>query len=579
MKILSLENHKNGGKNILIPCFLYEVVVDETYRGNNILEEVVAKIIDIEPHYKNDIDRLAEILGLKDSNDIEPLLKLVLSKIENPQTQEVRKEIKQYQIYQERISGEVLGIITQNIDRFIEPSGGNKDKNEIKFERYGELLTTTIVPSNKNIITPAIRQIFKAITMHNRNGDSKISENLDLKVPKHREPILLHCQVVLGENRKFRVTNGFNSAFSLQLENVLRDHCIDLLKTLRGNNYTDEKKESAYRQIYGDLRDEVAYNLQRFDSIEKNKNKHLYLYNAYEQYFTYLVRRNNYSIPTYLNKAESIRENAEQMGFKVDKVGLFSNDEKDNLKSHLARLLHNDDKVLNKFAENNANFLELLSTLHKDRNVALHGGEKEKNHREMDIKELNILKELLESISSINIKKGEEMNSNNGIVLLEKELPDIINTLSDESIEALSKVRVSLEEIRKESILSLDTFGDMTQGLYKVCESVLLKYIQTHKARVKEADIEQIRKMSWLDKVGDHYVENAKNGQNASLGAYIIIYLSINKDEDLSSIKRLLELRAHGNPTIADLQKTSIDELKDLYDNIIDFIAKVVNQT
>lgn len=570
MKILSRENRKNGGKNILIPCYLYEIVVDETYRGNNILEEVVAKIIDIEPHYKNDINKLAEILGLKDSNDIDykPLLKLVLSKIENPQTQEVRKEIKQYQIYQERISGEVLGIITQNIDRFIESSDGN-------FEKNGKKIKAISIKPN-NISPPTLKDIFRAIATHNSSADDfTINENLDLKVPKHREPILLHCQVVLGENLKFSVTNGFNSAFSLQLEGVLENKCGDLLRKLREQNYTDEKKESAYKRIYGDLRDEVIYNLQRF-----NDGKHKYLYNAYEQYFTYLVRKNNYSIPTYLNKAEFIKENAEKMGFKVDRVRLFSNDNKDNLKSHLARLLHNDDKSLSKFVEKDSKFLELLSVLHNDRNMALHGGDKRKNYKAMDIKELTELKELLESIINVNVEKSEETNSNNGIVLLEKELPEnIIKTLSDESLKSLAKTRESIEICGDEKALNLDAFGDITQGLYKVCESVLLKYIQTHKACVKKADIEKIRKIPWLDKVGDHFIEYATKGQNATLGAYAIIYLSINKDEDLPYIKQLLELRAHANPTIADLQKTSTDELIGLYKNIIDFITKVVNHT
>lgn len=579
MKILSLENDKQGSKHVLIPCYLYEIVTSKYYGGNNILEEAVAKIIKIDSSYNNNIEKLAEILGLKNNNDdidCRALLKSVLNRIDNPKKQTLREEVVQYQIYQERISGEVLGIITRDVDRFIESSGGNKNKNEILFER-GERKRARVIypPKPSGISMPTLDQVFKAVAIHNKNNDFKVSENLDLEVPKHKEGIYLHCQIVLDENLKFNITNGFNAAFSLQLEDILSNHCRDLLRNLRADNHIDEKQKNNYKRNYGDLRDEIAYNLQRF----AKENKCQYLYNAYEQYFAYLVQKNDYTIPCYLNDPKFIKDYAEQMGFTIKQTKLFINDNGDNLKSYLAKLLFHNDATLNKFAKK-PEFLNLLSMLHNDRNIALHGGGIKKNNKPMDIKELNILKELLESTSNIYTKKDKETRSDNGIILLEQELPEkIVNRLSDDNIEALVKTYKALEalEVCEDSKeLSLDEFGDITQGLYKVCENVMLQYIQIHKNSIKEMDIEKTRKTEWLSKVREHHIKKARQGENATLGAYAVIYLSINQDEDLSYIKRLLELRAHGNPTIGDIKKTSRDELKKLHKSIIGFITKII---
>ncbi|OCR13742.1 hypothetical protein [Helicobacter pullorum] len=577
MKILSRENHKQGSKHVLIPCYLYEIVTSKCYGGNNILEEAVRKIITIDSSYKNSTEKLAEILGLKNNNDdidYRALLKLVLNKIDNPKTQALREEVVQYQIYQERISGEVLGIITRDVDRFIESSGGNKNKNEILFERGGRNFKARVIypPKPSGISIPTLDQVFKAVAIHNKNNDFKVSENLDLEVPKHKEGIYLHCQIVLDENLKFNITNGFNSAFSLQLGDILSNHCRDLLKSLRADNYIDEKQENNYKRNYGDLRDEIAYNLQRF----AKENKCQYLYNAYEQYFAYLVQKNDYTIPCYLNDPKFIKDYAEQMGFTIKQTKLFINDNGDNLKSYLAKLLFRKDATFSNFAKE-SEFLNLLSMLHNDRNIALHGESIENNNKPMDIKELNILKKLLESISNIYTKKDKETRSDNGIILLEQELPEkIVNRLSDDNIEALAKTYKALEVCEDSKELSLDAFGDITQGLYKVCESVMRQYIQIHKNSIKEEYIEKTRMTEWLSKVGEHHIKKAKQGENATLGAYTVIYLSINQDENLLYIKQLLELRAHANPTVEDIKKTSIDEVKKLHKSIIDFITKII---
>lgn len=574
MKILSLERHIKNGIDILIPCYLYEIVVDETYGGNNILEEAVAKIIKIESHYEKDIEKLAELLGLKNSNDdmdYKALLSLVLNKIQNRQTQEIRQEIKQYQFYQERISGQVLGTITQDVDTFIE---GEKIKNSIVFERNGRKSIEPLTYNNE-IQSPMQKQIFEAVAQHNKNGDFKIRGNLDLKISKNRELIYLHCQIVLDQDRSFYVTNGFNSAWSLQLEDILSKHCSSFLRGLRSKNYVDEIIESSYRQLYGDLRDEVAYNLQRF---AKNLDSE-FLYNGYEQYFKYLVQKNNHNIHPRFNDAENTKEIAKQRGFDVENMGLglFTNDGRDNLKTLLAKLIHNNDPALQILAEKNHHFLVLLSRLHEDRNINMHGGNKKKDYKPMDAMELNILKELLEHVSGINIETKEKTISNNGIILLEWALDEkIINAMSDESVKELAKVYEALKRCEDNQILDLDAFSDITLGLYKVCESMLLKYIQMYKKSIKE-----IRKIDWLSGVKKYHIENAKKGENATLGAYILVYLSINhdiKDTELLYLKRLLELRAHGNPEIDDIKATSFQELEDLKKNIIDFIKEILKK-
>lgn len=572
MKILSREHRIKNSIDVLIPCYLYEIVIDETYGGNNILEEAVSKIIQLEPHYGNDTEKLAELLGLKNSSDdmdYRALLCLILNKIQNQQTQEVKREIKQYQIYQERISGEVLGIVTQDVDTFIE---GEKVKNLIIFERHGRKSIEPLKCDNK-IQPPTQKQIFGAVAQHNKNGDFKIKNNLDLKTQKSREVIYLHCQIVLGQDRSIYVTNGFNSAWSLQLANILSANCYDILKTLRREKHMDEIVKSSYSQVYGDLRDTVAYNLQRFDKTLNGE----YLYNGYEKYFEYLANKNDYTIHSYLNTEKTTKELAEQKGFEVRNIGsgFFTNDGQNNLKTLLANLIHNNDSVLQAFAKKYPSFLELLSKLHKDRNIAMHGNDKKKTHKPMDTKELNILKELLEHISGINTEAEKKTTSNNGIILLEQALDEeTISAMSNDNIRDLAKVYEALEICRGNQVLDLETFSDITQGLYKVCESMLHKYIQIYKDSISET-----RKIEWLSKVKEYHIENAKKGEIATLGAYILVYLSINhdtKDSELSYLKKLLELRGHANPTIDDVRATSIQELGDLQKKVINFIKEIL---
>lgn len=582
MKILSRENEKQNSKSLLIPCYLYEIIVCKTCEGNNILEEAVAKIISIDSYYKNHIEELAKLLGLKDSSDeidYRALLTLVISKLSNSQTQEMRKDIKQYQIYQERISGEVLGIITQDVNSFIEASAVSE--NKINFEKDGKTFKALKIAPNKNIAKPTKEQIFAAIAKYNKNADFKISENLDLEVPQNKEELYLHCHVFLQENRKFSISNGFNSALSPQLERVLEKHCDDVLRNLREGQYTDEKIKNNYKQIYKDLRDVVAHNLSKINlDFEKESNNARDIYNAYEKYFEYLVDKNNYA--SKLIEPQFTKEMAHHIGFKVDKdeipLSFFTSDNKNNLKSHLATLLYNKDETLTQFADKNPYFLMLLSQLHKDRNVSSHGGDKEKNYKAMDKKELGILKELLEVISEINTQKSEITHSNNGIVLLEENLDkNTINALSEDDINDLASVYGALELCENNSALDLASFSKITLGLSKACESVLLKYIQIHQTNIKKKNIQKARKIEWLSKVREFYINSAKKGRNATLGAYTIIYLSMNENEKLDCIRRLLELRKHSNPSIEDLNKTNVEELRSLHKDIINLIIKLIH--
>ena len=159
--------------------------------------------------------------------------------------------------------------------------------------------------------------------------------------------------------------------------------------------------------------------------------------------------------------------------------------------------------------------------------------------------------------------------------MLEQALDEeTISAMSNDNIRDLAKVYEALEICRGNQVLDLETFSDITQGLYKVCESMLHKYIQIYKDSISET-----RKIEWLSKVKEYHIENAKKGEIATLGAYILVYLSINhdtKDSELSYLKKLLELRGHANPTIDDVRATSIQELGDLQKKVINFIKEIL---
>ena len=43
LKILSIKENQSGGDNVLIPCYMYEITMIETYNGSNILESTIAE--------------------------------------------------------------------------------------------------------------------------------------------------------------------------------------------------------------------------------------------------------------------------------------------------------------------------------------------------------------------------------------------------------------------------------------------------------------------------------------------------------------------------------------------------------
>lgn len=578
-KILSIEKNM-GGYDVLIPCYMYEIVTSEAYSGNNILEYTVARLIEVDSKYKN-IDELVEILGIQDreilsKKSFRDLLKLILSKILNKENDanEIKKKAKLYQIYQERYSGSVLKYITDDINKFIISTKENGYKIEFADKK------AYYQRPNNTIKAPIKDDVFKAIQIHNKYAEYKINTNINLQV-ETREEIYLHCKVYLGRDREFNITNGFNGAFSLHLKDIIEKNCDNILRKMRENEYTDEKKKSNYRKKYGDLRDELTYNLKQF----ANNNKASDLYNAFENYFKYKVQKHSYSICKILNNEEDLKKFAKKMGFKIpNNSTLFKNYGKDDLKSHFAILLINEDKDLSEIARLDSNFLYLLTMLHIERNAQLHGGKK--HTEDMDIKELNHLKGILETIVKIKteFQQKESINhaNHNGIVLLEKDLSkDLLDNLSDTNIGNLAAVYDAFDNLNS---LNIESFEAIVNNLYKVCENLLMRWGEIY-IDFKEKDklFTKIKKLQdsqndTLKYVKDEKIQAAIQNKGSSLGAYMLVYIALEKidSKELNSMNRLISLREHANHKVEVLQKTNIKELESIKQDAINFIKKCV---
>lgn len=587
-KILHVEN-KKGGKLILIPCYMYDIVITQTFGGDNALESMITKIIDLDSRYKDE-NELIKLLGIKDKEilkekDFKELLKTILSKISND-NKEVRTEVKMYQIYQERYSGKVLGYISYDLDKFklSNDEGFKADKiMEIKFDDKKALFYAKI---NKDIKkqTPTNEQIFNAVNTHNKYADSKIStKNMEFNIKGNGEEIYLCTQIVLGENIDFNITNGFNAAYSPLLNKIVKENCDDLLKYLREKEYTQGDKDSTnYKQKYGDLRDDVIYYLNAFDNKKEYKASNLY--NAFEKYFEYIVKQNKYNIQNSLNTESNLIKLAKKIGFKIPKsTQLFKNDKRDNLKTYFAKLLINENQILTNIAKQDSNFLYILNDLHIQRNKELHGDKKAK--KTMDIKEINILLDiLLNETKNFHLDEMTKITdySHNGVILLQKDLDkNMRDRLGEQNISDLAKVYLACENLES---LSIEIFSDIVDNLYKVCESLLKEYC-TDKSI--SSDMQEIKSLQQREHLGDalknvseQYINSALKYQGASLGAYMLIYMTKQKADSkyIKSIDRVIQLRGHGNHTINDLQKTNIQELESIKTNAIDFIKEIISQ-
>jgi len=607
----------------------------------NFLEETITKLIEIDPSLKSDEQRLSTMLGFHSKNTSEDrteIVKLVLRRIKDMRLPvydyENDAKVTVLQFYREAYTKEFLPIITKDYNTYSHPEYSKKSdlngaievgfKQNMKSSRLVKAIMIDGFDENvhddKNTLK---RDILRTIYSF-RQADHDIRLGLDnnsmkTNATRETEPVFLHTKLyILRQIDSFTVTNGLTNDFSTQLRKVYELKYPWLITELRqklkydGENISENQVKIPFEnglQRYSDIYYlvlNIEKNFRNLDSditdvrkIKESKHKLIEsIYDTYEKLFE-LLSKDLTGAMVYRDR-KLVNDLAVKIGFMTDfsqGLKVLRAGKRENLQKYLVKSIFGRSPELNKIAYE---YPQLLMNLEKLLN--LRNGVK---HSELDETLQKIEKEGLERFRSdlypilsialhvnrISVQNDEfetgEYDTDNAWIALEKEIPiDIINRLPTEVIDHLTIINFYLGQMDFESN-KYNVVKDVTNLMYSIFEKVI-KEILIVPARDNEADIPTKQEIltglgksvaigKSLTTVGSNMIENAFRKQNASLGAYALVYLYQKQNPDQNEIwflEEVINLRGHGSPTSEEVAKISKEQLEVLRNTAIKYLIK-----
>ena len=285
-------------------------------------------------------------------------------------------------------------------------------------------------------------------------------------------------------------------------------------------------------------------------------------------------------------KASEICKIAKSLNFNCNEsLGIFNVGTAKNLQLLLATILNGHSGIFKKIAINHPNFMINLNQLFIARNTQSHGGDKKEN---VDKKELNellaVFKAMLENTASprdidiiMSKPQEDEHKDNNGYITMENELSDVLSHFSEDDIDDLSE----MYDINEFDEVNVEIYSKIISNLYKVIERNLRKIVKPCLSSTNEINTKNLNLGGSLRSTRERYIKKALRGEEASLGAYMLVYISICENiaqTDVDFIDKLISMREHGTYSIIDINAYLPQDLKDIRKQGIDFIKKILIQ-
>lgn len=583
MKIFSI--NKNNQYGILIPTRMYEIAIETDGYGLNFLEKAIKELLEIKRDMN--IESIKTALGLSSINNIDSLISVIIEKLNmNKDDKQVQSQIKIFQFYQELYGGEVLPFVgTRENEKGNITNSIDGDDNFFEFELQGKRSKAFYKkPKSSKTNPPTPQSIIRAINIHNQNSTLKINMITSLnQIPETSSIIYLHTNISFGKNGRFSIKSPFNDAFSPVLDTIFAKHCKDFISKLRSKNYT--YKDIQIKQdsiVFGNELDDIrSYILSFFNNEDKKETS---LFNAYEKLFERITIKNKLTILNGNIKASEICKIAKSLNFNCNEnLGIFNVGTAKNLQLLLATILNGHSGIFKKIAINHPNFMINLNQLFIARNTQSHGGDKKEN---VDKKELNellaVFKAMLENTASprevdiiMSKPQEDEHKDNNGYITVENELSDVLSHFSEDDLDDLSE----MYDIDEFDEVNVEIYSKIISNLYKVIERNLKKIVKPCLSSINAINTKNLNLGSSLRSTRERYIKKALRGEEASLGAYMLVYISICENiaqTDVDFIDKLISMREHGTYSIVDINACLPQDLKDIRKQGIDFIKKIL---
>ena len=637
MKILSIENYQDTmeysvKKDLLIPCWIYKVSI-ETSRSKqfNFLEETIFELINIDKSLSSEIDKLSSMLGFENKEIIRAVLKrLKDSRFSDIDNDKVETEVNVYIFYQEAYTGELLPIVTTDINSF---SFSEQDK-KFKENIYREILFKQNISSKKNLKSFLVNNfsnrateitkedIIRTIYLHNQNnydGFGKIDyQNFNIDLINTTELIYLHTKLFIPKSSPdtIVITNGFTNDYSTLFREIYDNQHQELISFFRDdlkqssekNTYKVgvpfEKEIKNFPNVLNNIKS-IEQNLEKLKTADKNKIKKFKeyiwtsIYDAIEKSFDEFTK--NDKDTESLKDKKLLHQLSKKVGFifDTDKLPIFNVSKSNNLQKFLAKALLYQKPELYEVALKYPDFLHILSDLFSIRNGFKHS-QKEETLTKIRDKDIQSYVETIYSTISLilkvkqkkiqnNIEDDDDIYFQNSFVDLEKDLSiEVIKKLPQEIKDNLVSVNYYLNELDFESN-KYNIVKETINQLYSSFEYILKNIVTTFYSKKKEMKNkdEIIRKIGennldiTLLSVSPPNILNAQSNKNASLGAYFLIYLYHQKEIDLNMInviQTILSKRKHATPTIEEVAQATKKELLQLKISSFRVIKKIIGE-
>ena len=169
----------------------------------------------------------------------------------------------------------------------------------------------------------------------------------------------------------------------------------------------------------------------------------------------------------------------------------------------------------------------------------------------------------------------DEHKDNNGYITVENELSDVLSHFSEDDLDDLSE----MYDIDEFDEVNVEIYSKIISNLYKVIERNLRKIVKPCLSSIDAINTKNLNLGSSLRSTREKYIKKARRGEEASLGAYMLIYISICENiaqTDVDFIDKLISMREHGTYSIIDINAYLPQDLKDIRKQGIDFIKKIL---
>jgi hypothetical protein len=621
-------------KDLLIPCWIYKVSIETSREKKlNFLEETILELTNLDESLLNDINRLSFLLGFENRDIIHSVLKRLKDLNLSDYDKDIGdSKVNVYIFYQEVYTGELLPIVTKDINKFSYPEKDKKFNENI----YRQISFKQDISSKRNTeaflvndfsnraIKLTREDIIKTIYLHNQkdyDNFQKIDyQNFNIDLVNTNELIYLHAKLFIPKNSidSIVVSNGFTNDYSTLFRKIYESqhqelvyHFRDELKQGSDNNNFKvnvpfEKEIKSFPDVFNNIKS-VETNLEKLKKEEdKNKVKKFKeyiltsLYDAIEKAFEVFTKE--LKDTDSLKNKKSLHKLAQKAGFKLetDRLPIFNVSKSNNLQKFFAKSLLYKKSELYEVALKYPNFLYTLSDLFNIRNGLKHSQkedtlikvEHEDIEKYIDIVYTNI--SLILKVKQKNIENATEENDDdiyfqNSFIDLEKELSmDVIRELPQEIKDNLISVNYYINELdfehNKYNIVK-ETINQIYSSFEYIFKNIVTTlYSNTKDIKTKNEIIEKIDEKNLeisLLSVSPPNIENAQSNKNASLGAYFLVYLYYQKEIDMemiNTIQTILSKRKHSTPTVEEVEKTTKEELQKLKNNSFNYIKKLMEE-